>query len=160
MGLLVVALFSLNITTYTVTGASMLPTLAVKDWVLVSALRTRFNALARGDMLVFQSPINPNEKMLKRVIGLPYETVVFQNGELYIDGEQLIEPYMTIACTDINCDNRIWQLAENEYFLMGDNRELSIDSRSFGAISRENIVGKVIFPLSTFSSDNRDKNGY
>ena len=159
VGLVVIGLLMLTITTYTVDGESMSPTFSVNDWVLVSMVPTSISSPARGDMLVFYSPINANEKLLKRIIGLPHETIVLQDGQLYIDGERLIEQYTTIGCADVDCDNRIWQLAENEYFLMGDNRDISIDSRSFGAISREHIVGKVIYTLPTFPSDKKHKNG-
>lgn len=139
--LCVVLLFS--ITTFVVSGASMQPLLASGDVLIVNKVILKLTNPERGDLLVFKSPINPQQQLVKRVIGLPSETVVMTDGLIFIDGLSLDETYNTIHCNPASCPNGIWQLDDNEYFLMGDNRNISADSRGFGAVTRDFLVGKV-----------------
>ena len=122
---------------------SMHPTLKVKDRVLVNKLS---GTPSRGDIVVFERP--PAEKggdpaikdLIKRVIALPGETVEGKEGHVFINGKQLVEPYLPEGMTTGDFDPRV--IAPNEFFLMGDNRPQSKDSRMFGAIPKDLLVGK------------------
>ena len=85
--------------------------------------------------------------LIKRVVGIPGEVVELRDQQVYIDGEQLDEPYTLEPCRISNrrCSDDLWELGEDEYFVMGDNRNNSKDSRVFNAVPLEKIVGQVIF---------------
>jgi signal peptidase I len=122
-----------------VDGPSMRPTLISGEWIVVSRLAYKFGAPHRGDVIVFLPPTNAQtDDLIKRVIGLPGETVEVKNGSVWIDGKLLDETY---AAGTTAPDNR-WQLGADQLFVMGDNRQLSLDSRSFGPISLKQVVGR------------------
>lgn len=124
-----------------VEGKSMSPAFADRQLVIVSRLSYFFGKPQRGDVIVLHNPTNPSEDYIKRVIGLPGETVRITDGIVYIDNKALDEPYITPVnrCSTI-CDGR-WQVAVGEYFVLGDNRADSRDSHVFGAFSQQLIVG-------------------
>jgi signal peptidase I len=142
---------------YIPTG-SMEPTLAVNDRVLVNKLAYRLGDPERGDIIVFDAPPSARtddvQELIKRVIGLPGETIESREGRIYIDGQLLEEPYLT----DEHRDNLGEPIApilipEGHYFVMGDNRPNSQDSRFFGVISDDAIVGRAfvrIWPITDF----------
>lgn len=134
---------------YVVHGNSMQPTLAATDSVMVSRNVTD---IQRGDVLIFQSPYNTHEKLIKRVIALPHDTLLIRDNTVYVNGTRLDEPYTNeTTCQTAICETRLWQLGADEYFMMGDNRQSSHDSRHFGAISGELILGKATlryYPLT------------
>jgi signal peptidase I len=142
---------------YIPTG-SMEPTLDVNDRVLVNKLAYRLGDPERGDIIVFDAPREARtddvQELIKRVIGLPGETIESRDGRIYIDGQLLEEPYLT----DVNRDNLGEPIApivipEGQYFVMGDNRSNSQDSRFFGTISEDDIVGRAfvrIWPIPDF----------
>jgi signal peptidase I len=122
-----------------VEGPSMRPTLISGEWIVVSRLTYKLGSPRRGDVIVFLPPTNAQtDDLIKRVIGLPGETVEIRAGSVWIDGKALDESY---AVGPTVPDNR-WQLGAGQLFVMGDNRQLSLDSRSFGPISQRNVVGK------------------
>lgn len=129
---------------FVVDGTSMLPTFVGGEFLVIDRFSYTQQAPQRGDIVVFHAPNESNRDFIKRVLGLPGETVEFRNTRLYINGERFDEPYIQEACTTANCPNSILQLGSNEYFVMGDNRNNSTDSRSFGAISLDTIVGEAI----------------
>lgn len=129
-----------------VKGASMEPNYHDKEYLIINEISYRFEEPARGDAVVFKYPEDTTQYFIKRVIGLPGERIQIKDGDiiifndLYTDGIELIEPYLpaglqTHGTVDIT-------LGETEYFLMGDNRTASLDSRIFGPVDRDYIVGK------------------
>jgi len=129
---------------------SMSPTLLVGDRVIVNKLEYKFKPVKRGDIVAIYSPLE-KKNLVKRVIGLEGEVISFSpDGEVFINGEEIQEPYLPENFT-ASYDDSEYEINENEYFVMGDNRNNSADSRVFGPISSEKIFGKVIFiygPLS------------
>jgi signal peptidase I len=122
-----------------VEGPSMRPTLLSGEWIVVNRLTYKLFSPRRGDVVVFLPPTNAQtDDLIKRVIGLPGETLEIQDGSVWIDGQLLEETYIAGATSP---DNR-WQLGADEIFVMGDNRGLSLDSRSFGPVSMTDVVGK------------------
>ncbi len=113
-----------------------------------------FHPPERGDIIVFNPPNNSDKPYIKRVIGLPGETVSFHDGFVYIDGQKLDEPYIKGAITQ--CNRSVCQdvkIPEGDIFVMGDNRQNSADSRSFGPVSIDSIIGKAwvtYWPLDDF----------
>ncbi|MEX2426273.1 MAG: signal peptidase I [Thermomicrobiaceae bacterium] len=102
-----------------------------------------FNPPTRGDIVVFRPPGASSDPYIKRIIGLPGETVEIRNGSVYIDGTELQETYVSSATSwRGGGDQASVTVPENEYFMMGDNRENSSDSRSFGTVPKVNIIGK------------------
>lgn len=129
---------------YIVQGVSMEPTFSEGQFLLVSRLDYLFNRPSRFDVIVFHYPDNPAEDYIKRIIGLPYDVVEMRNTRVWINGELLIESYIPEACTPMMCPDSFWQLGPDEYFVMGDNRNLSQDSRFFGVVREEFLLGKVV----------------
>lgn len=137
---------------YLVDGSSMDPTFKSGEYLIVDQLSFRLGEPERGDVIVFRFPLNPKEFFIKRVIGLPNETVLITPDGVMIknkenpEGMMLEEKYVVFKKTDsIN-----FTLKENEYFVMGDNRGASADSRLWGAVPRKNIMGKpfvALFPI-------------
>ncbi len=122
-----------------VEGPSMRPTLLSGEWIVVNRLMYKVGAPQRGDVVVFLPPTNAQtDDLIKRVIGLPGETVEIRDGSVWINGARLEEIYVSGTTFP---DNR-WQLGEDDLFVMGDNRPISLDSRSFGPIHLSEVVGK------------------
>jgi signal peptidase I len=101
-----------------------------------------FHPPERGDIVVFDPPVESPKPYIKRVIGLPGERVSIDNGFVYIDGQQLNEPYIDGAISECNRDACSWTVEDGQVFVMGDNRRNSSDSRMFGAIEVDDIIGK------------------
>ncbi|HET9730081.1 MAG TPA: signal peptidase I [Acidimicrobiia bacterium] len=136
---------------------SMEPTLQVHDRVLVNKLSYHLHDVHRGDIVVFKRPpkVSPQYKdLVKRVVGLPGDVVSFRQGYVYINGKRLEEKYLppsVLGHTDANGAPPRQTIPANSYFVMGDNREHSEDSRVFGPIPKSSIVGRVfirIWPLN------------
>lgn len=123
-----------------VDGFSMRPTLEDGEFVLVNKMSYRLGVVQRGDIIVFHFPLNPKEELIKRVIGLPGERVSVQNHQVYINGQMLNEPY--IAQAPIYSGE--WTVLDGQLFVMGDNRNNSNDSKDWGLLPAENVVGKAI----------------
>lgn len=139
-----------------VDGASMEHTLQDKDSLILNKLSYHFSDPKRFDIVVFPNPGNEEEKYIKRVIGLPNETIqINEKGEILIDGEVLEESFGAEVIQDADTAANPILLGEDEYFVMGDNRNWSRDSRDpdVGPIHRDKILGKAfirIWPLNTF----------
>jgi signal peptidase I len=140
------ALINLTTVRVVVEGPSMRPTLISGEWIVVNRLAYRLSRPRRGDVIVFLPPTNAQtDDLIKRVIGLPRETVEIRDGSILINEEELSEAY---AKGRTFPDGK-WVLGEDQLFVMGDNRELSLDSRSFGSIPLEDVVGNslvIIWP--------------
>lgn len=134
-------LLQLVVRNFRIQGDSMWPTLETGQFVLVERVSYRFSEPRRGDIVVFEYPRAPQEDFVKRIIGLPGETLEIQNGSVYINGNLLAEPYVrgqqTLAYRPIKVT-----LGPDEYFVMGDNRAASSDSRTWGPLPRRNIIGR------------------
>ncbi len=130
-----------------VESISMRPNLTEGDFVLVNRLAYKFAQPQRGDIIVFKYPPNPNETpYIKRIIGLPGDHILIQNNQVYINGSRLNEPYLTVTT------NRggEWDVPPQSLFVMGDNRNNSSDSRAWGMVPFDNIIGKALviyFPV-------------
>ena len=145
----VTVLFDLAIPRSLVDGHSMEPTFYGQDRLVVSRVHYLLGEPQRGDILVFNSLV-PSEAangtmLIKRLIGLPGETVELRDQQIHIGGQPLDETYVKEPCRISSCSERTWELGENEYFVMGDNRNNSRDSRRFGPVPLYKIVGQVIF---------------
>jgi signal peptidase I len=125
---------------YVVDGASMEPNFHTSERVIVDRISMLVSGPSRGDVIVLDSPTTPDELLIKRVIGLPNETIVIRGGRVFVDGTELDEPYVLSYCTSRSCDGE-WQLGSDEYFVLGDNRSRSLDSHSFGPVKRSTIKG-------------------
>ena len=130
-----------------VDGLSMEPNLHAGQRVLVLKSAYWFSEPQRGDVVIFKSPADPDRTLIKRVIGQPGENLSISGGMVYIDGIPLDEPY-TQGSTHAY---PLTEIPVGNYFVMGDNRDRSTDSRSWGFLPRENIIGKAwlcYWPLS------------
>ena len=151
-GLLIVFFRAFVFQNFVVEGSSMYPTLMQGDRLIVSRLSYLFGEPDRGDIIVFQYPFDPQRDFVKRIIGLPGETVAIQNGQVFINGKPLPEePYVQNHSQD-----RFGPvtLGEDEYFVMGDNRTGSSDSRSWGPLQEHFIIGKawlIYYPFDRFT---------
>ena len=136
---------------FIVQGASMDPTFSTGQFLIVDRLTYRFEEPKRGDVIVFKYPNNPNIYYIKRIIGLPGETVSIKDGKVTItndqnhDGIKLNEPY--IEASHASAETLKVTLDPTEYFVIGDNRAQSSDSRSWGPLDRHFIVGRPIVRL-------------
>ncbi len=147
------------ISPFVVDGESMHPTFENLDYLIVDELVYDFSAPARGDVIVFRYPLNPSVFYIKRIIGLPGETVSITHGIVTITTANgtnlsttttlsLTEPY---AVNEDATYTKSTTLGANEYFVMGDNRPNSSDSRVWGPVPRANIIGRVdvrLLPIS------------
>jgi signal peptidase I len=134
---------------FIVSGASMDPTFSTGQYLVVDELSYRFEEPKRGDVVIFRYPKDPKQYFIKRLIGLPGETVRIEGEKVSIttiEGETstLSEPYVKNRG---NGGNIVKKLGEDEYFVMGDNRPESSDSRSWGVLPREDIIGRAFLRL-------------
>jgi signal peptidase I len=123
-----------------VDGFSMRPTLDDGEFVLVSKLNYKLSNVQRGDIIVFHYPMDPEQELIKRVIGLPGDRIEVNEGIVYVNGQALEEPY--IAAPPAYSSQ--WNVPEDRLFVLGDNRNDSSDSHSWGFLPFENVVGKAV----------------
>ncbi len=142
-----------------VEGISMFATLDDQDYLIANKIDYRLHPPQRGDIIILRPPTNNSTDFIKRIIGLPGERILIRSGVVYINGHRLDEPYLPEEWTtdanwpDNSSTGRL--LGPDEYFVMGDNRNRSQDSRFFGPISRDRIDGKAwfrIWPLNHFGN--------
>lgn len=119
--------------------SSMEPNLHSGQRLLISKVVYKFHEPERGDIIVFPNPNNQDEDYIKRIIGLPGETIEIKGGVVYINGLELDEPYIKDPSSR---SFEKQEIPENEYFVLGDNRNNSTDSRTGWTVPRESIVGK------------------
>lgn len=129
-----------------VKGNSMYPNFHDGEYLLTDKISYRLGEPKRGDVVIFRAPRNEEYDYIKRIIGLPGEQVKIQKGKVFIDDQELNEAYLPETIN--TADGKFWgesqsiPLPENQYFVLGDNRDHSSDSRDWGSVPRENIVGK------------------
>ncbi|MBM3709545.1 MAG: signal peptidase I [Actinobacteria bacterium] len=159
---IIAAVFSITlrifvIEPYIVPTPSMAPTLLIGDKVIVNKLEYKVKTVKRGDIIAVYSPIE-KKNLTKRVIGLENEEIKLTgDGSVYINGELLDEPYLPEDAA-FAYEEKTYKTGDNQYFLMGDNRNNSSDSRVFGPVDLSKIFGKVIFiygPISRISNPYR-----
>jgi signal peptidase I len=140
--LAVVLFFAINAVSarVRVDGFSMVPTLQDGEYVLVNRLAYRNKLPERGDIIVFVSPQTSELDLIKRVIGLPGDTVRISDGAVQVNGQALEEPYIAAAPVY----NGEWEVPEGKLFVLGDNRNDSSDSHAWGLLPIENVIGKAI----------------
>lgn len=136
-------------------GPSMQPGLHTDERVLVNSLAYTFHGPQRGDVVVFHPPTALNERYIKRVIGLPGDTITLTLDHVIVNGVTLDEPYITPAPPGEteNQEPQTIKLSASQYFVMGDNRTNSQDSRFFGPITQREIIGEaefVVWPIASF----------
>jgi signal peptidase I len=131
-----------------VIGPSMEPSFYDKDYLIITKINYRFNSPQRGEVVIFKSPINQGDFLIKRVVGLPEERIIINKGKINIykdsqefeleEGDYLPAGTTTLGEVDVTLKN-------NEYYVLGDNRNMSLDSRVFGQIKEDSVVGQAWF---------------
>jgi signal peptidase I len=143
---------------FIVSGSSMVPNYHNREYLVVNKLEYRFKEPQRGDVIVFRYPKDPSQYFIKRIIGLPKEKVKVDAGrvmvynEEYPEGKVLDEPYLSNQDVTFG-KSEIVSLGSDEFYVLGDNRLASSDSRVWGILPREDLVGEAwlrVFPLNSF----------
>jgi signal peptidase I len=126
-----------------VEGTSMLPGLEDQERIFINKFVYKFEAVTRGDVIVFHYPYDLSKSYIKRVIAVPGDRVRIDQGEVFVNGERVSEPYVPARFED---DRSMPELTvpEDSFFVLGDHRSMSNDSRDFGAVRRDYIFGKAV----------------
>jgi signal peptidase I len=137
-----------------VEGTSMNPLLSDQERIFINKFIYHFEPIERGDVIVFWYPLDRSKSFIKRVVGLPGETIEIRSGHLYVNGQELAYQYVPAGYLDgSNFAPR--QIPVDNYFVLGDHRDSSNDSRVFGSVPRSYIYGKAVFaywPVDHFGS--------
>jgi signal peptidase I len=147
--LVIFVVIHFTIQNYMVDGTSMQPSLNNNQYVLVNKLAYLFHAPERGDVIVFHWPVDTNKDLIKRVIGVPGDVIVMDRTTVRVNGVLLNEPYIMAP---INPAGNKLVVPPNDYFVMGDNRLVSDDSRDWGFVPKSYIIGKAVFVYWPISS--------
>ena len=137
-----------------VEGTSMAPLLSDQERIFINKFVYHFEPIERGDVVVFWYPLDRSKSFIKRVVGLPGEQLELRGGRLYVDGVELREPYVPRNFLDGSSFGPV-RIPDDGYFVMGDHRDSSNDSRVFGPVARQFIYGKAVFaywPVDHFGS--------
>ncbi len=137
-----------------VEGTSMAPLLSDQERIFINKFVYRFESIHRGDVVVFWYPLDRSKSFIKRVVGLPGEIVEIRRGVLYLNGQIVPEPYVPPRYTDVT-DYGPMKVPAGSYFVMGDHRISSNDSRVFGPVASQFIYGRAVFaywPVDHFGS--------
>lgn len=121
-------------------GSSMEPNLHHGEFVIVSKVNYKLGEPERGDVVVFDFPRNITQEYIKRIIGLPGDQIMIRDGQVYVNGEALVEPYLKM---EPQYEGE-WVVEDNELFVLGDNRNNSSDSHNWGMVPMENVVGEAL----------------
>jgi signal peptidase I len=140
---------------FLVRGDSMVPTFKSNDYLIVEKIGYRFNPPKRGEVVILISPVGNNHDLIKRIVGLPNEKVEIADSKVFVTTEngkrfQLNEPY--VKNQQLISQKIEKQLGNNEYFVLGDNRPVSYDSRYWGALDKKDIIGRPFLRLYRFDS--------
>lgn len=150
MTLLLFIFVHLVVQNYYVTGPSMRPTLHTSEYILVNKAEYLLAKPERGDVIVFEYPLDTSVDYVKRVIGIPGDRVTVEaDGQVLVDGVAIKEPYVN----DLNnpYEPSTWTLKSNQYFVLGDNRGDSSDSRDWGLLPSQDIIGKAVLVYWPFN---------
>ena len=140
LALIIFFVVQLTVQNYNVQGISMVPGLNNGEYVFVNKLAYLSHDPDRGDVIVFHWPLDTSIDFIKRVIGLPGDTIATDSTTVRVNGVLLNEPYISQAS---NPAAKVWKVPANEYFVMGDNRPQSSDSRAFGAVPLSDIIAEI-----------------
>jgi len=139
-----------------VDGSSMVPTFHTSDRIMTSKLAYRFGDPKRFDVIVFTPPDPKSGDYIKRIIGLPGDQVTIQNGQVSVNGQILSEPYLPENTKTVERqflrNGVTYTVPANDYLVLGDNRNFSSDSREWGPITKQEIIGKAWFQYWPFTS--------
>jgi signal peptidase I len=127
-----------------VEGTSMLPRLEDQDRLFINKFLYRFSAIEHGDVVVFHYPLDQQKSYIKRIIAVPGDRLRIDRGQVYVNGKPLSEPYIPEEFRDVRSYDAT-VIPKDEFFVMGDHRSISSDSREFGPVKRELIYGKAAF---------------
>jgi signal peptidase I len=137
-----------------VQGISMKPNFETGDYLIIDELTYRFRDPQRGEVIVFKYPKDPTQRYIKRIIGLPNETVEVKDGNVTIfkgTYYEVLNESQYLTDLDVSGNVKV-VLGEDEYFVLGDNRDFSSDSRRWGAVPRDNIVGRALLRAWPFTA--------
>lgn len=139
-------LYLLVLQPHKIKGASMEPNFPNGEYLLTDKVKYRFNEPERGDVIVFKAPTGDGEEYIKRIIGLPGDTVLVKNAKVYVNGKELKETYIpqinpTYGGTFLQ-ENESFTVPQGNFFVLGDNRPHSSDSRSWGTITKDKVTGR------------------
>ena len=141
-----------------VEGTSMTPLISDQERIFINKFVYRFEPIGRGDVVVFWYPLDRTKSFIKRVVGLPGDMVEIRSGRVYVNGQRLNEWYLPPEAMDRGNLSPV-RVPDGEYFVMGDHRTSSNDSRIFGPVPRDFIYGKAVFaywPVDHFGSITAD----
>ena len=127
-----------------VEGTSMMPSLSDQERIFVNKFVYRLESIQRGDVVVFRYPRDPSKSYIKRVVGVAGDRIRIDGGQVYVNGEAVDEDYVPPAYTDARSYPEM-VVPANSYFVLGDHRSMSNDSRDFGPVHRSYIYGKAVF---------------
>ena len=127
-----------------VEGTSMMPELADQERIFINKFAYRFAAVERGDVVVFRYPGDASKNYIKRVVGVPGDMIEIRSGAVYVNGSPLEEPYVPLQFRDERSMSEV-RVPGESYFVLGDHRNLSSDSRDFGVVERSAVFGKAVF---------------
>jgi signal peptidase I len=137
-----------------VEGTSMAPLLSDQERIFINKFVYRFEPIERGDVVVFWYPLDRSKSFIKRVMALPGETIEIRRGAVYVNGQMLPEPYVPPQYADVSDFGPV-RVPQGSYFVMGDHRISSKDSREFGPVASQDIYGRAVFaywPVDHFGS--------
>lgn len=138
-----------------ISGASMEPNFHNGEYILTNKIEYKFHYPKRGDVVIFKSPSNKERDYIKRIIGLPGDVVALRNNTIYVNGIILEEPYLApnivIFGGSYLRENQEITVPPDKYFVLGDNRPHSSDSREFGPVTKEDFIGKAILRYWPFT---------
>lgn len=146
----VIAMFILTFVmgNYIIPSGSMLETLQIGDRILVDKVSYLFRKPKFGEIVVFEYPLEPDKNFIKRVIGLPGDRIAIKNKKVFLNGEELVEPYIPqerlTSYIDIVDNVAEFVVPDGMYLMLGDNRDSSLDSRYWGFVSEKIIKGKAV----------------
>lgn len=154
-GAIFVVIYAFLFRPYQVNGHSMDPSFQDGEYVLTNLIQKRFGSLKRGDVIVFNSPVDKEKDYIKRIIGLSGDRVKINDGEVFVNGEKLNQDFLpSTVRTNPGAflgEGQEVVVPEEHYFVMGDNRNFSSDSREWGFITKQEVIGKsfvVYWPVS------------
>lgn len=150
-----VILYLFLVQPHQVKGNSMNPNFLDKEYILTDKINYRFHKPQREDVIIFTSPKDPDYEYIKRIIGLPGETIKIERGEVFINDQRLTEPYLPASFQTLSGnflkEGQAYTVSEGQYFVLGDNRNHSSDSREWGPVALEKIIGRAWFRYWPFS---------
>lgn len=132
-----------------VSGSSMFPTFHDGDYILTDKISYKVGEPRRGDVIVLKNPNDESQDFIKRIVGMPGDTIEIKQGNIYLSGQKLTENYLPTGTSTSGgrflTENSLIKVGTNQYFVVGDNRDHSSDSREWGTIPKEKIIGRTFF---------------